>query len=260
MRRAALFACLLLAGCSGDIGTPSEPLRILAPSLPEAVLNEAYNETIIATGGLRPYTFTLEDGALPPGIALQGGTLRGTPTELGVFEFGVSVSDANLSNTFTSFTLRVIEIPPPALSFEPPLTDIQGVTTLRGRVVDARALRALRTVVEFDADRFSLAPDSLVAARGDIALLSRIEPGRLHIDIAFLGNAFDGSSELFRFDLVPIEPTPLFVSSESEFLFANRHHFERLEEGRRLEEEEPADTDPADPALPDEDPNEGANQ
>lgn len=251
--RAVVTLCLLV-GCSSEIGSPGEPLRILAPTLPNAVLNEPYNETIITSGGLRPYTFTLDDGALPNGIALQGGTLRGTPSELGSFSFSVSVSDANLASTFKTFSLTVIEVPPPKLTLDPPLTGLQGVTTLRGRVSEARTLQALRTSVRYDAELFTVDAGSIVASRGDVALLSSAEPGRLQIDVAFLGDAFSGDAELFRFDLVPIEPTTVFVTSETEFLFANRHHYERLEEGRISETEPPADEAPID-----DNPNEGAN-
>jgi hypothetical protein len=159
---------------------------------------------------------------------------------LGTFEFTVSVSDANLASTFQSLVLRVVEVPPPSLTLTPPLTEVQTSLTLRGRVADARALEALRTVIRFDPDRFEVGPGGAVTSRADIALFSEVEPGIVRIDLALLGSPLNGEAELFRLELTPIEPSTLAVESETEYLFSGRHHFAALSEGT------PAVDDPAD--------------
>src|SRR6185312_720088 len=74
--------------------------------LPTATLNTAYSAAFTAAGGSQPYNFWLPTTtAVPVGITLAAnGTLSGTPTSTGLFNFVVSVQDSarNLySNTFT---------------------------------------------------------------------------------------------------------------------------------------------------------------
>jgi large repetitive protein len=60
-----------------------------------------------ATGGTSPYTFSLAAGSnLPPGLQLNAGDLTGTPTTVGNYSFGISVTDSEnpaavITNTFT---------------------------------------------------------------------------------------------------------------------------------------------------------------
>lgn len=56
----------------------------------------AYAETLFASGGTGPYTFTLTDGALPAGVTLRAdGFISGTPTQSGTFNFTVQVADSS---------------------------------------------------------------------------------------------------------------------------------------------------------------------
>src|SRR5690606_25283540 len=121
-----------------------------------AIVNEPYRAPVHAVGGLRPYEFRLEDGTLPPGLQLVGGVIQGTPTRVGAYEFTLAASDADLSSTFEGFRLRVVEPPPAALSFAPPVTEVRGGVTLRARVSDARSLQGLSTVVAWDPGAFAL--------------------------------------------------------------------------------------------------------
>jgi hypothetical protein len=60
-----------------------------------------------ATGGTPPYTFSVANGSnLPPGLTLANGDLTGTPTTVGNYSFGISVTDSGtpaavITNTFT---------------------------------------------------------------------------------------------------------------------------------------------------------------
>ncbi len=71
------------------------PLTSGTPALlPQAILNQPYSQTLVAQGGIPPYTWTLAEGSLPPGFTLtSGGEIRGTPTALGVFDFTVRLTD-----------------------------------------------------------------------------------------------------------------------------------------------------------------------
>ncbi len=59
----------------------------------------AYNQENIATGGTKPYTFSVSSGVLPVGTSLNSttGTVSGTPTTLQAFNYSIKVTDAKLS-------------------------------------------------------------------------------------------------------------------------------------------------------------------
>jgi hypothetical protein len=69
-------------------------LTFAAP--PAGQVGVAYTDTLTATGGTTPYTWSVSAGSLPPGITLTAstGVLAGTPTTAGTFSFTVKVTDA----------------------------------------------------------------------------------------------------------------------------------------------------------------------
>lgn len=228
-----------LAACAGEFDTVGEALRLLQPNLPGAVLGEPYEAAIHATGGLRPYTFQLDSGALPAGITLQNGALRGSPTVLGEYEFSIAVSDGNLNKTVQEYRLAVTEVPPPTFTLLPPETEVRAPVTLRARVGGARDLAAVRFLVTWDAASFRLRPGSVSAAGRDVALLSSESEGQLQVDVAALGRTLTGEHTLFSFVLEPlVEPATLWLDQRVEFLSlgadpGKQHHFLRQTEGRR---------------------------
>ena len=75
---------------------------------PAAVVGTAYSDTLTATGGTTPYTWSVNAGSLPPGITLSSaGVLAGTPTTAGSYTFSVNVIDKNSGIATTSITLVV---------------------------------------------------------------------------------------------------------------------------------------------------------
>lgn len=232
-RSAVWLLAALLVACSGEVETPGEALRVFGNTLPEAYVNEAYDAPVRAVGGLRPYTFELTRGSLPPGITLEGGVLRGAPSETGTYSFTVSVSDANLSRTFQEYTLRVTEPPPPRLVVEAPATEVRAPVTLRVSVEDARALRALRTRISWDGGRFELVPGSVRAAGSALAVFSESGPGWLQLDLAALAAVIDGTRRVVTFQLAPRAPAPLRLDTATEFLQATGATFEEAVAGNR---------------------------
>jgi hypothetical protein len=230
---AAMATALLLSGCTGDLNTPGEALRILGTSLPQAYLAEAYDEPVQATGGLRPYDFALADGQLPPGIQLQGGTLRGTPSKTGRYSFTLQVTDANLSKTVQKYTLTVSELPPPSVTFNVPNTEVDHRITLRVQLRNARGFEGLRTQVRWDPKRFQLVQGSVRASRQGLALLEQSSDGQLQVALAPLGTTLDGVAGLFQFDLQPTAGASyLKLDAETEFMSTGGHDFAQTSEGR----------------------------
>ncbi len=89
-----------LAG-SGDvqvtitINASASPITVNPGSLPALTAGAAFSQTLTASGGLAPYSYTLQSGVLPPGLSLTtGGILSGTPTQRGAYSFSVRATDS----------------------------------------------------------------------------------------------------------------------------------------------------------------------
>jgi hypothetical protein len=82
-------------------------LTISTSFLPEGIMGSAYSQTLAATGGKTPYTWSKTAGSLPAGLSLAGstGVLSGTPTTTGTSTFTVQVKDTN--NTTIVKTLSI---------------------------------------------------------------------------------------------------------------------------------------------------------
>ncbi len=84
-------------------------ISVTTTSLSAGATQAPYAQTLTATGGTPPYSWSVTAGALPNGITLGAlsGALAGTPTVTGVFTFTVTVTDANSVTAQKQFTLSV---------------------------------------------------------------------------------------------------------------------------------------------------------
>lgn len=79
---------------------------ISTASLPNGVVGGVYNQTLAATGGASPYTWTLAAGSLPPGLTLStAGVLSGSPSAAGSYGFTVRVTDSTGAQATRSFSI-----------------------------------------------------------------------------------------------------------------------------------------------------------
>lgn len=103
------------ADVNGDKTTMSYTLSISAPiivstsSLPGGTTGNAYSQTLTATGGTMPYTWSIASGALPAGFSLNSttGAITGIPTTTGDSTFIVRVKDNNNVTTTQTLTITV---------------------------------------------------------------------------------------------------------------------------------------------------------
>jgi len=102
---------------------PNCPFITVNPAtLPAAVIGTFYSQTISATGGTAPYTFTVSSGALPPGLTLNAttGVISGTPTTAGQFSFTITATDANSCPGSRAYTISIPSAPNcPVISVSP---------------------------------------------------------------------------------------------------------------------------------------------
>jgi len=106
-----------------DIGTfevqsGGAPTITLSPStLPTGTVGTAYSQTIAASGGTAPYTFTVTAGTLPNGLTLNPttGILSGTPTTAATYTFTVTAKDANTVTGSQSYSVTISPAAAPTL-------------------------------------------------------------------------------------------------------------------------------------------------
>ncbi len=82
-------------------------VSIITSTLPNGAVNKSYSVTLVGSGGAQPYTWT-PSGAVPQGLNLSvDGTLSGTPTSAGTFNFTVTLTDASAAPQSVSKTITV---------------------------------------------------------------------------------------------------------------------------------------------------------
>jgi hypothetical protein len=98
----------------------ASPAIVASPTgLQRATVGSAYSQILSASGGVAPYTFSVADGALPGGVALQSsGVLSGTPTRAGTYLFTVRVADANGVSGVQTY--RLVVSPQPVVKKKAP--------------------------------------------------------------------------------------------------------------------------------------------
>jgi hypothetical protein len=96
--------------------TIQTPLQVTTVSLPIGTNGVAYNQTLTASGGQPPYSWTNISGALPPGLGLAtNGAISGAPTTNGTFDFTVKVTDTLGGTATQALALTVIGLPSVAI-------------------------------------------------------------------------------------------------------------------------------------------------
>ncbi len=95
---------------------PPPPLTITTTTLAGATNGTAYSQTLVATGGVPPYTWT-HTGNLPPGLTLSSaGVISGTPTgtTTSTYNFTVTATDSQTPTAATkSANLSIVVTQPP---------------------------------------------------------------------------------------------------------------------------------------------------
>jgi hypothetical protein len=104
--------------------TVAAPTITLTPTtLPAGEVGVLYaSQTITASGGISPYTYSISSGALPAGLTLSTtGALSGTPTASGTFTFTVRATDSSTGagSPCTGSQLYTLTVAAPAITLTP---------------------------------------------------------------------------------------------------------------------------------------------
>ncbi len=113
-------SALLAFGLLSAAGTNSlaATLTITNTALPAATVGTPYSQPLGATGGTPPYTWFLQSGGFPSGLALNTGTglINGTPTASGTwaysYPFSVYIRVTDSKNATAYASLAIKENPP----------------------------------------------------------------------------------------------------------------------------------------------------
>lgn len=86
------------------------PVLTVSPTtLSGGAAGTAYSQSLTQTGALGAPGYAITAGALPPGLTLSaGGTISGTPTATGTFNFTVTVSDASGCSGSKAYSITVV--------------------------------------------------------------------------------------------------------------------------------------------------------
>ncbi|MDB6120964.1 MAG: hypothetical protein JWO08_4745, partial [Verrucomicrobiaceae bacterium] len=106
--------------CTGSVTTTLKICPVLAigpASLPVPTVGTAYSQTVTASNGASPYTYSVSTGSLPTGLTLSSaGVLSGTVTNTTSQSFTVQATDANGCPGTISYTVAAVC---PTLTFTP---------------------------------------------------------------------------------------------------------------------------------------------
>lgn len=109
------FAAALRAPITGSAvvqlyGSVGTPLSITTSSLPGGKVDTTYTQTLTATGGTPPYTWSIASGSLPRPLALNPstGVITGIPTAPGTLNFTVQVTDSSGATAVQALSINIV--------------------------------------------------------------------------------------------------------------------------------------------------------
>lgn len=108
MSQRFLLAIMCSAALSPD---PAPTALVVSPrSLSGGKVGVAYSDVFTATGNSGAISWTVDSGALPPGLNLNAGTgtLTGSPTTAGTYTFVIKATDAALNVGTRRYSIEIV--------------------------------------------------------------------------------------------------------------------------------------------------------
>jgi len=91
-------------------------VNFVTSTLPSGTLNQAYNQTLMFSGGTAPYTVTVTNGTLPTGLSISpAGVISGMPTAAVNSPFTLRVTDSTGKTSTAEYLIGIGVVGAPAL-------------------------------------------------------------------------------------------------------------------------------------------------
>ena len=232
------ITALRVRDCAGGIlpvspGDPERltinrvPLVVRPAALPDGSVGAPYASTFTTDAGTAPFAWTVTDGTLPDGLALDGGSgaLTGTPTTAQSSYFTVTAVDADGRIGARSYSLTIFAEPPTSLVAATTtglcVTTAHPVTSVPFDFArtEATPVRVLSVTIQLDPARLALAtpatpmasihPGTWLNAFSNTSFFATDHGGGTYtIDMALLGQpcGVTTGGQLFTVDVSAVGP------------------------------------------------------
>ena len=109
--------------------TEEEPVIIITFNLSPGWAGEIYSDTLEATNGATPYTWSISSGSLPDGLSLNTATgeISGIPTTEGTVDFTVKVTDSATPPQEATERLSIKVNPEPFMAIKATYPAMEGI-------------------------------------------------------------------------------------------------------------------------------------
>ncbi|AMP00053.1 putative Ig domain protein [Collimonas arenae] len=102
------------------IQASTSPITVLPSILTNPAVGVSYSQTLTASGGVVPYTYSISSGSLPAGLTLSStGVISGTSTYTGPASVTIGVHDSTTPTALTTTKSYSFTVPPPVLVISP---------------------------------------------------------------------------------------------------------------------------------------------
>jgi phospholipase C len=99
---------VILGGCGGSSNSGPPAVEVTTRLLAGGSVGGAYDQTLEATGGVAPYTWSISGGALPGGLTMSSaGVITGAPGAPGGFSFTVMATDTEKTPQTATASLSI---------------------------------------------------------------------------------------------------------------------------------------------------------
>jgi hypothetical protein len=201
-----------------------QPLTLQPAAVPGGSLGTPYAAQLTTDAGTAPFTWTVDSGTLPAGLALDAGSgaIGGTPAATGTSFIDVSAVDVNGRTGTRSYSISIFASPPTSLvnpvTTGRCITPAQPVATVPFHYArtDSAPARAVSVTFQVDTSKIALGtpadpPASIHAGTwfsGNPGVLFALDHGggSYTVDVAIVGPqcGITGGGELFTVDLAAV--------------------------------------------------------
>jgi hypothetical protein len=126
-------------------------LKVSTTSLPNGTKSVAYGKSLAASGGTSPYSWSLSNGSLPPGLTLSSsGAISGTPTVSGSSAFTAAVKDSAGTSASANLSINVVTAAAPSVSISSPANSstVSGTISVSGVASDGLTISSVQLSVD----------------------------------------------------------------------------------------------------------------